>query len=260
MAALFAVTVGVGYADVTIDFNDPSTDGLGTYDMPSTTGTHNWSRQGIEFTRTFTAGDGWSTWDGLTYSSVNDTTTSGYLNQFAVYGDGMGVGDTGSYAVFYEPWTARTAIILPVATEVQGFQINNTTYAALAILNGDGQARAFTMASNDVFTLTISGFNSAGTLIDSVGYNLADYSQGSEDLVSDWEWVDLTELGTEVKSLEFSLSSTDNGTYGMNTPAYFAMDDFTVAAIPEPSSVILMIGGFGGIVWFRRRRNYFLQR
>ena len=29
----------------------------------------------------------------------------------------------------------------------------------------------------------------------------------------------------EVKKLHFSLSSTDNGDWGMNTPAYFCMDD-----------------------------------
>ncbi|MEZ4565949.1 MAG: DUF4465 domain-containing protein [Desulfobacterales bacterium] len=29
-----------------------------------------------------------------------------------------------------------------------------------------------------------------------------------------------------VKELTFSLSSTDTGDYGMNTPAYFAMDNF----------------------------------
>lgn len=32
-----------------------------------------------------------------------------------------------------------------------------------------------------------------------------------------------------------------------------------VAAVPEPSSVILLVGGFGGLVWFRRRRKYFFK-
>jgi hypothetical protein len=45
----------------------------------------------------------------------------------------------------------------------------------------------------------------------------------------------------------------------MNTPGYFAMDELSYAAVPEPSSVILMIGGFGGLIWFRRRRKYFFR-
>ncbi|MDF7823682.1 PEP-CTERM sorting domain-containing protein [Pontiellaceae bacterium B12227] len=31
------------------------------------------------------------------------------------------------------------------------------------------------------------------------------------------------------------------------------------AAVPEPSSVILLMGGFGGLAWFRRRRKYFFN-
>ena len=35
-----------------------------------------------------------------------------------------------------------------------------------------------------------------------------------------------------VYGLEFALSSSDNGTFGMNTPAYFAMDSLSVTAVP----------------------------
>ena len=64
---------------------------------------------------------------------------------------------------------------------------------------------------------------------DSVEFYLADYrfSDNSQDyIVTTWEWVDLTSLGN-VDSLVFNLSSSDNGTFGMNTPAFFCMDDFT---------------------------------
>jgi len=43
--------------------------------------------------------------------------------------------------------------------------------------------------------------------------------------VKDWEWVDLSGLGL-VDMIEFSLSSSDTGAYGMNTPAYFFIDNF----------------------------------
>ena len=49
--------------------------------------------------------------------------------------------------------------------------------------------------------------------------------------INQWTYVDLSQFG-EIDAIMFSLSSSDNGTWGMNTPAYFAMDNFG-AAMPE---------------------------
>ena len=43
-------------------------------------------------------------------------------------------------------------------------------------------------------------------------------------ILKDWTYCDLSSLG-EVTKLTFALSSTDNGDYGMNTPAYFCIDE-----------------------------------
>ena len=40
-----------------------------------------------------------------------------------------------------------------------------------------------------------------------------------------WEWVDLTTLGS-LDSVSFRLSSSDVGSFGMNTPAFFCIDEF----------------------------------
>jgi hypothetical protein len=45
------------------------------------------------------------------------------------------------------------------------------------------------------------------------------------------------------------MSSTDNGAFGMNTPAYFAMDSI---AVPEPSALLCSLAGLG--LALRRRR------
>jgi len=246
-AALASATL----ADTVIDFDGQSTSGGNTYYRPTTDGSHDWNDSGATFSMEV-AYNG-AAWDGMTYSSVNDTTTAGFGNQYAVYGDGMGMGDTGSYGISYQPFVQRSIVTLPVATQVQGFYVNNTTYAALSMLNGDGFARQFTTASNDWFKLTIEGFDAGASSLGTVDFMLADYTGATGSIVADWSFVDLSTLGTNVKSLGFSLSSTDNGDYGMNTPAYFAMDNLSVTAIPEPGTLVLMLGSFAGLVVVRKR-------
>ena len=137
--------------------------------------------------------------------------------------------------------------------------ITNTTYAALSMLNGDSFAKKFGGASGndpDWFLLTITGKNASGGTTGTVDFYLADYqfeNNANDYIVDDWTFVDLTALGDIVKSLEFALSSSDVGQWGMNTPASFAMDSLTV--VPEPSTLVLLCGaGVAGAVWRYRRR------
>ena len=225
LALLIALTTlsGATLADSIMNFDGQSTTGNNTYYRPTTDGTHDWNDGGANFSMQVAWSGG--AWDGMTYSSVNDTTTSGWGNQYAVYGDGKDRSNSGSYAISFQPFVQRSIITLPVATTVRGFYANNTTYAALAILNGEGSARAFTTASNDWFKLTIEGFDNSNTSLGTTDFLLADYTGATGTLVEDWTFVDLSGLGDQVKSLGFSLTSTDNGQYGMNTPAYFALDN-----------------------------------
>ena len=41
--------------------------------------------------------------------------------------------------------------------------------------------------------------------------------------MDEWAWVDMTDHGP-VSSIDFALSSSDHGDFGMHTPAYFALD------------------------------------
>lgn len=249
LAACAALT-GAALADTVVDFNGQSTTGNNNaYVAPAADGLYNWIDHGVTFRHEVVYS---TSWNSFTYSSVNDPATAGWGNQYAVYGDGMGLGDGGSYAVYYNQ-TAMPIITLPVATTVRGFYANNTTYAALDMLNGSGFSRAFTTASNDWFKLTIEGFDPADASLGTVEFLLADYTGATGSIVDDWTFVDLSGLGANVKSLGFALSSTDNGAWGMNTPNYFAMDDLTVAAIPEPGTIMLMLSGFGGMFVFRKR-------
>jgi len=51
-------------------------------------------------------------------------------------------------------------------------------------------------------------------------------------IVDEWTFIDVSSLGggssIPKTQLVFTLSSTDNGQFGMNTPAYFCLDDITI--------------------------------
>jgi hypothetical protein len=105
----------------------------------------------------------------------------------------------------------------------------------------------------DFFKLEIQGFR--GTVATgSVDFFLADYrfADNTQDyLVDQWARVNLSSLGA-VDSLKFALSSSDLGQFGMNTPAYFAMDRIAFSAVPEPGSIALL-GAASAAAWLRRR-------
>ena len=116
-------------------------------------------------------------------------------------------------------------------TVVTSIYITNGTYAANSMRDGDNIAKKFGGASGndaDWFMLTIKGFTGGALTTDSVNFYLADYrfADNTQDyIVKNWQWVDLSSLGA-VDSVSFSLSSSDTGAWGMNTPAFFALDNF----------------------------------
>ncbi len=202
-------------------------------------------------------GGGFSSWSGWSYSSHTDTTTPGFGNQYsAITGAGF---HSDNYGVaFIDSFGGDHAGIgFSGGASVLGAYFTNTTYAALSMANGDSFAKKFGGASGndaDWFKLTITGLD-GGSATGSIDYYLADYrfSDNSQDYIVDtWNWVDLSALGV-VTGLEFALSSSDNGAFGMNTPAYFALDSLVVAPVPVPPSIWLLATAL--LVLARRRRR-----
>ncbi len=178
-------------------------------------------------------------WDGFSYSNITDNTTPGWINQYSAF-PGDGVNGSSNYAVAHVPsdWMSGTYDPIPVGVKLQeplaggtvkGVFVTNSTYAALSMRDGDTYAKKFGGESGDDpdwFMLIIRGYYQ-GQFTDSVTYYLADYrfSDNSQDYIVDyWDYVELTGLGN-VDSLTFSLASSDTGDYGMNTPAYFCIDN-----------------------------------
>jgi hypothetical protein len=79
-----------------------------------------------------------------------------------------------------------------------------------------------------------------------VEFYLADYrfADNRDDYILDtWQYVDLTSLGM-IKSLEFTLSSSDIGEWGMNTPAYFAIDTLVSQSVYDRPYTNAGINGY----------------
>ncbi|MCF0181244.1 MAG: DUF4465 domain-containing protein, partial [Muribaculaceae bacterium] len=100
----------------------------------------------------------------------------------------------------------------------------------------------------DWYKVTISGKDIDGNE-KCVDAYLADFRSDNEAehyILDKWKWVDLSGLG-KVTELNFTLSSTDNGAWGMNTPGYFCMDDlgsespFTGIADVETTNAIITL-------------------
>ena len=144
-------------------------------------------------------------------------------NEFESYLDAEKSAKGGAYEgnnflVWTPSYMAIDSILLKKAHMVPGFFINNTAYAVNSMTKGDDFAKKF--GKDDWFRLTISASLNGVAVNTQVVVDLA--AEGT--YINEWTYVDLSEFGV-IDALQFSLSSSDNGDYGMNTPAYFAIDN-----------------------------------
>ena len=210
---------------------------------------------GSSFNNSYNATYG--SWSGWAISSTTDTTTAGYTNQYSAI-TGIGGNGSATYGVAYDFSPNSSYINLASGYSPSSMQVTNTTYADLSMTNGDQFAKKF--GPGDWFLLTITGYsglNATGSTVGTaVNFYLADFIGTNAYIVDTWQTVNLTSLaGSE--SLGFSLSSTDNGPFGMNTPAYFAIDNLDLAplaSVPEPSAWLLGAIAIGTGLIFQARR------
>lgn len=174
---------------------------------------------------------------GTAYTNVNDTVNGTYTN---LYGNITGSAFSGTnYA------TAQSGAVISFSnntTAVHGFYVTNTTYAWKVIKSGNAFSRAFgdTTGTNSVptipqgeykdwFKLSVLGYRNGTQLTDTVHFYLADYraaGTANDYIVKNWQYVNCIALG-QVDSIKFEMTSSDVGSFGINTPTYFSMDNFT---------------------------------
>lgn len=217
--------------------------------QPGQSRTQPWASGGVAFANTFGIdGDyGFPYWSGFAFSNVVNTTDGSFTNQYAARPGGGFASST--YAVAYAD---GAAVSLPAPSTAAGFRIANTTYTYLTLVNGDQYGFTSPLAAGGWFRVTASG-RLGGTTTGSTSFELADLRGPSPTgILSGWGWFDLQPLGT-VDRIEFTFSGSDTGTYGLNTPAYFAMDDLTFFPVPEPASGLAAAVVVAALWGWRRR-------
>ena len=242
LLTILSISVGSLFAQQNVgDFENLTLSSESYWDGSDMSGLHNNS----VFTTNFSSGDYnfsnsydttwgaasgyWSS--GWAYSNMTDSTTSGFTNQYSakpggghpIGGANYAIGKPNSTIVFNNP---------------NGLSINitNSTYAANSMRDGDAFAKKFTNADQDYFKLHIYGYSN-GSIADSTEFYLADFTHADSTLdyiVTDWQYVEL--LPGPYDSVSFDLSSSDVGAFGMNTPAYFCIDN--VGNFPLSSNTI----------------------
>lgn len=205
----------------------------------------------------------WS--EGWAFSNQT-TTTSGTSGQHSSFAGGASDGT--KYCIGQH---GSEILITPTSQygiKVTSIDITNTSYAGNSMTSGDFFAKQFGSPLNadgnpdgtngeDWFLLSIVG-HKADASTDTVDFYLADFrfASSSDDYILDqWETVDLSSLGY-IEKLEFLLSSSDVGGWGMNTPGFFAIDaiqfttassasietvesDLTISVFPNPTSGVV---------------------
>lgn len=252
MAAVMAMAAGLASAAV-VDFSEFTVGASGRWNGSDLSG--GFTSGGATFVNNYNTS--YNSWNGFAYSNINDTTTKGFLNQYAAY-TGTGMGGSGIYAIGYVATDFMSGeqipsqVVLSAPSRLGTVGITNATYAALSMRDGDQFAKKFGGVDGtdpDWFKLTITGKDAQNAVTGSVDFYLADYRTDNDYIVNTWQLVDLGSLGV-VKSLEFTVSSTDNGDYGIRTPSYFALDN--LAVVPEPATIGLLVLGAGALL--RRRK------
>ena len=228
----------VDFEELTI-FNGTPPSGVGEYFNGYGQGANanGFTSQGVTFeTREFGP--------GFSYSNAVDTTSPGFLNQFAAFpgggasavdtstvvGSNYGLVNTGSGVLADGTPTNGASLTLGSLSRLNSIDVANTTYSMLYLrdgvdtdFGGNPQFNADNQFTDgDFFLLRITGFDGeegTGNVTGSIDYSLADYGAPGSGTVDDfrlegWDTIDLSGFG-ETRSLTFQSTSSQISDFGL---------------------------------------------
>lgn len=173
-------------------------------------------------------------WSGWGFSNRKDSISISYAtNELASIAAG-GNNNSNNYAVAYQSYNPSNNLIrLPKDYQMGWVYLTNTTIAYRSMQNGDGFAKKFGGATGndpDFFKVRFTGWYNGVAKTDTVDFYLADFrdtNNANDYILKEWTICNLSSLG-KCDSVTFSMASSDTSAFGMNTPAYFCMDDLTL--------------------------------
>lgn len=213
----------------------------------------------------------WDYWSGgFAISTHSDSITPGVGNMYSTI---KGAGDTSStFAICNNSGT----ITFNAPVYFESLMITNTAYAYYSMKNGDQFAKKFGSTKNasgnddgtngaDYFKVWFILKDELGNKLDSIEYYLADYrdADSTKDyIIDEWEKIENPNKFLRVKSIEARLESSDASQWGLNTPAFFAIDNLLIdylegvnellneqlSIYPNPATNQLTISGLKGVV------------
>lgn len=170
----------------------------------------------------------WSEWGmGTGYSAFSVSNVTKAENSYSFHAAANQAASGDNYAVlYYDAWSGGNYATLATPAVVSGVAVTNTSNVVNAFLNGDGMSDKF--EAGDYFQLLCIG-SLGGVVTDTVDFYLADFLASEVGLkwkyAENWQWIDLTPLGS-VDKVEFILQTTKENMYGPTTPMYVCFDQF----------------------------------
>lgn len=154
---------------------------------------------------------------GAVVTNITDTTFKDYKDAYKSIAGGAKAGK--NYVVWYEDGFSGNAIKLKEAAKVAGMYVCNNVYAYNSITKGDAIA-GDPFGDEDYLLLHIGG-SLDGKVVDT---EVEFYLAKGKNIVTEWTYVDLKQLGT-VDAIFFTMTGSRTGDWGLNTPTYFCIDN-----------------------------------
>lgn len=279
MLRKFAAVLAAGFASCILNANvvdfedveivtDPSaTSGQGeALRFASESGDNYWTSGGATFVLNEGMGGSWS---GITASKSTDTEFVDFNDQYTSI-TGSGYDGSSQYGiVYYSSWAGgSTDMMTSELANFSSMYITNTTYAYNSLINGDGYAKRLQDYADESqyaeLKITIRGIDSQGEYTANsveviLGNTYLNEDTGNWEvyILEDWKLVGLTTLNETdgLYGLNFIVEGTDKSEGWDNWPLYFAMDNITYTAVPEPAAFAMIFGSLAVALAACRRRS-----
>lgn len=176
----------------------------------------------------------YGSWNGWAYSNTTDTETYSWDNQYSS-ASLPSYPIEGNYAVAYiigdweNDYSPIPAIIKTENEEAVSVAGTWICLSAFANMYMEDEVSGGDYDNNQHYLkLIVKGYSPDSFTWNTIEVYLADYRFQNSNYnykFENWQYVNLENLG-EVNELQFTMESSDAGEYGLNTPAYFCIDNF----------------------------------